>query len=362
MRPRPSFEQTAQFFQNAAVDPTQWISAMNMLSLYSGSIGAVLLPVKGRGPGTPHSPSLEEPYDAYFREGWHLRDERDRGLSFVRRKGIFVDQDLVSKDHIETSDYYRGFLDKFQNNWSATIGFTGPDDEWTLSLQRGNKRGPYEKHEQADLLRFIGPLSQAAALARSVAYTNATAAMDAYESVGCASFLINRFGRVARYNAQAQLLLGDGLELSNGTLRCSHPADNLALVKLLDGQRAAAGFDPHSPQFAIARREPKRPLVIRAVSLTGIAAMIFPSATTILLISDTEKRPPPTSADKLMKIFGLTATEAALVAHLEKERPLPEVATLMNISFETARTHLKRIFLKTQTQRQLELLMLVRRL
>jgi hypothetical protein len=116
-QPKPSFELTAQILQDAAVDPTQWPSEMEILSRYSGSIGAVMLALKGRGPGTPHSPSLDEPYDAYFREQWHLRDERDGGLPFIRRKGIVVDQDFATPDQIARSDYYRGFLDRFDINW-----------------------------------------------------------------------------------------------------------------------------------------------------------------------------------------------------------------------------------------------------
>ncbi len=210
-------------------------------------------------------------------------------------------------------------------------------------------------------MRLAGPLSQAAALARSVAYANVASALDAYESVGCASFLVDQMGRVVRHNAQAELLLGDGLQLSNRTLRCAYPADNLALKSLIDAHLLCAGHSLTEP-FVVARRKLKRPLVIRAITLSGLAAMTFSCARIILLVSDAEKRPPATSAKKLMQVFGLTASEATLVVNLDAEMPLSEAADLMNISFETARTHLKRVFLKTQTQRQLELLMLVRRL
>lgn len=358
---RPSFELTAQALQDAAVDPTQWAPAMDILSRYSGSTGTVLLSVKGRGPGTPHSSSLDEPYEAYFREQWHLRDERDVGLAIIRKKGIVVDQDFVTPDQIASSDYYRGFLDRFNNNWSATIGFSDLDDEWTLGFQRGSKQGPFEKTEQNDLVRLTGPLSQAAALARSFSYGSAVGALDAYDSVGCASFLVNRLGRVIRYNAQAELLLSDGLQLSHGTLKCGHPDDSLALESLIDSYRLHA-MQLHVKPIVVARRKLKRPLVIRAITLSGLAAMSLSFARVILLVSDMEKRPPANPVKTLMQVFALTASEATLVVNLCKETSLSEVADIMNISFETARTHLKKIFSKTQTKRQQELLMLVQRL
>jgi len=362
MLPRVSFDHAVQALMDTAVDPSQWPAAMEMLARYSGSVGTVLFPVKGRGPGTPHSASMGEGLETYFRDGWHLRDERIRGLPLIKSQGIFVDQDFASDEEISSSDYYRGFLAKFEFNWSAVVGFSDPDDEWCLVFERGDKQGFFDQREQADLVRFAAPLCQAAALARSVAYTNAASAMDAYQSLGCASFLIDQFGRVARYNEEAQKLLGDGLELSRGVLRSSLPADNPALSELIASRRSSRTTDRYTDQIAIVHRATKRPLVVRAVTLTGLAASLFSSASTLLLVSDTDQRRPSTSTDTLVKAFGLTASEAALVVKLEQEISLTDAADLLNISFETARTHLKRIMSKTQTRRQHELLMLVRRL
>jgi DNA-binding CsgD family transcriptional regulator len=97
------------------------------------------------------------------------------------------------------------------------------------------------------------------------------------------------------------------------------------------------------------------------VGLSGLASAIFSPAKSILLVTDTEKRPSPTPADLLQKLFQLTLTEIALLSHLEQEIPLPAAAGIMGISFETARSHLKRIFSKTGTSRQTDLLMLIRR-
>ena len=63
-----------------------------------------------------------------------------------------------------------------------------------------------------------------------------------------------------------------------------------------------------------------------------------------------------------MKAFGLTRTEAVLVSHLEQDIALTDAAGRMKISFETARTHLKRVLAKTQTRRQQELLTLLQRI
>ena len=57
----------------------------------------------------------------------------------------------------------------------------------------------------------------------------------------------------------------------------------------------------------------------------------------------------------LIKLYGLTRGEAALAAHLMRGKSIEEAAHELFISPHTARTHLKRIFMKTDTHRQTEL-------
>jgi DNA-binding CsgD family transcriptional regulator len=93
-----------------------------------------------------------------------------------------------------------------------------------------------------------------------------------------------------------------------------------------------------------------------------LASAIFSPATAILLVSDTDRRAAPTPVEVKQKMFGLTAMEATVLSFLEQEIPMPAVAEILGISFETARSHLKRTFSKTGTSRQADLLLLLRRI
>jgi DNA-binding CsgD family transcriptional regulator len=57
--------------------------------------------------------------------------------------------------------------------------------------------------------------------------------------------------------------------------------------------------------------------------------------------------------------FGLTPSEARVALHLVTGETLRSAATELHISYETARTQLKRIFSKTGTCRQAELVVLI---
>lgn len=335
---------------------------MDLLGEYAGATGAVILPVKGQSPGTPHSESLTDALAEYFRDGWHERDERVRGVPLLRQHGIFTDQDFASREELATSDYYRGLLARHDCNWSAVVGFSDPDDEWCLVFERGDKRGFFDKSETADLVRFAAPLKQAAHLSRSLAYASAAGALDAYQSIGCASFLIDEVGRVVRYNQKAQDLIGNGLELHRRELRAMHTPDNADLQALIGSHCRGKLVGSPATHTALVRRRDRRPLIIRAIRLDGLAASIFTRGAILLLVSDPDDRGPPTTPETLARVFGLTETETVLALHLEQELPLSDVAGRMSISVETARTHLKRILTKTQTHRQQDLMMLLRRL
>lgn len=362
VRSAVTFDQASQSLLDAAVDPTRWDEAMEVIAQYTNATGVVLLQIKGRGPGTPHNRALDEGLDAYFRDGWHLRDERMRGLPAMYRKGIFVDQDFASSDEVAGSDYY-SFLRKYGFNWSAGIGFSNGDDEWCMVVERGDKQGLVTPEEQADWVRFAPHLSRTALLSRNLSFANATGMVDAYQSLGCPSFLLDRDGRVIRVNAVAEKLIGDGLNLAQGVLGCSLPDDNRELAGLVAQLCRSPGIaDTDALPPVVVRRPTKRPLIVEGIRITGMASAVFSPAKAILLIADTERPSADPSMDLLRKTFGLTQTEAMLVSHLAREVPLPLVAELLGISFETARSHLKRVFMKTGARRQSELLLLLRRL
>jgi DNA-binding CsgD family transcriptional regulator len=78
----------------------------------------------------------------------------------------------------------------------------------------------------------------------------------------------------------------------------------------------------------------------------------------IIFIADPAKITPP-GPRQLRHHFGLTAAEAVLASHIVRGRGLKACAALIGISEPTARTHLRRIFEKTGTKRQAELVRLI---
>lgn len=81
----------------------------------------------------------------------------------------------------------------------------------------------------------------------------------------------------------------------------------------------------------------------------------------VAFISDPERsRPAP--RDLLVQLFGLTPKEADMTSKLSEAKSVEQAAEEMGITYQTARTHLRRIFSKTGVSRQTELVLMLARL
>ena len=77
-----------------------------------------------------------------------------------------------------------------------------------------------------------------------------------------------------------------------------------------------------------------------------------------IFVSNRAKRP-TVPREMISELFGLSPVEADLAIKLAEGASLAEAAGLLNISENTARTYSKRIYSKTGTNRQAELVQLI---
>jgi DNA-binding CsgD family transcriptional regulator len=89
---------------------------------------------------------------------------------------------------------------------------------------------------------------------------------------------------------------------------------------------------------------------------TGTAAPLA-----VVLITDPEQ-PGPAKLDLLVQLYGLTPKEAEIAVNLSQGKTVEQTAEQLGMTYQTARTHLRRLFIKTGTSRQTELLLLLARL
>jgi DNA-binding CsgD family transcriptional regulator len=142
---------------------------------------------------------------------------------------------------------------------------------------------------------------------------------------------------------------GDGIKLVSGRLTAAHRADQAAFAALFNPLGAVEGTGAVA---ALRRPQNRRPLLVQAVPLR-IHGHWDPAGRVVLLI-DVDPPPPP-STDRLAALFGLTAAEARLWADLATGATLAEIAHQRQVSVNTLRVQLARLFNKVGVHRQADL-------
>lgn len=345
-----------------AVDPTIWPQMLEDVSQAAGAVGAVLLQTGPKSFDVPMSSGIEDLLEPYFRDGWGVRDPRERAVPQMMRGRIGVDQDIFAAGSMERDPMYAELLLPKGFRWWAGVGFRVGSDFWCLSLQRLARQGMFDEEEQRSLQRLIPVLSEVARISAAVGGAQLTRMTDAFDLVDQPALILDGLGNVTRVNSACEEVFDGWLSVRGGKLfgrdrRAS--AELFRLTQQIQTSRDQAGL---KGQKIVLPRRDRRPVLLEPLSLSGAALGPFAAGRVLLLLHDLERRQAAVSKALLITLFGLTNAEAALAASLGDGETLASSADSLQITKETARSHLKRIFAKTETNRQTELVALLARL
>ena len=358
--PAWNFDPAEQEFAEAALDPTRWVKALDSLASATGSFGAVMLPLAGDAlPNVPYTENISGVMEDYFRDGWHLRDERMRTVPALTQRGVADDFDGHNAEEIARHPYYQEFLAPHRLRRYAGVKVACGDDLWAVALQRTIDQGPFTADEKDELARVSSRLSTGAAIARALSASAATGALEAFEMSGTAVVLLNRLGNVFKANPSAERLLVDDIQIVKGQLTAKDARATTALNRAIHHLlwHPTAGL---SAPVALPRAS-RRPLLAYPARLSNSTANALADcqAMVILIDPDTRSRTPEMT---LRSAFRLTEAEARLATQLTFGNSLESVADQFGIAKETARSQLKSIFAKTGVHRQAELVAVLARL
>lgn len=350
--------QIQQAFAEAALDASLWRRALDITTRETGGFGATLLPITGSAiPNAPATEALEAVSDHYFRDGWHLRDQRMAGLASLMRAGIVDDADCTDLDGIARHPYYQEFLRPHGLRWFAGIRIKCGDEVWCLSIQRRIEQGPFPPEEKARLAALSHSLGTSAALARTFSAGIVSGALDAFEMTNTAVALVDRQGDVYRINRAAENLLNGDVRLRNRKIVTADTTASIALNRAIHDLMWGTGGASLSPPVILPRRN-RQPLLAYASKLGALAANALADCQAILIFIDPEDRQMPPELS-LQRAFSLTPAESRIASRLATGASLEDVSNQLQMSKLTGRTHLKRIFGKLGVKRQAELVALL---
>lgn len=231
-----------------------------------------------------------------------------------------------------------------------------PDVAVRLRLTREDSQTQFGDAERALLERLIPHLRIALDLHARLTITQAESQLfsSAMAGLAVATLILDREGRILRRNALATQMIEEGSIIAerHGKLEVRTGSSAATINRIL------ASPPPQGEEilFEVAAADgPALHARARAVPSSAYAD----GAWLALFIAD-PARPEGPSEELLRERFHLTRAEAGLALHLAQGATLADAADALGIAYNTTRSHLRAIFAKTNTHRQVELITLLR--
>ena len=245
---------------------------------------------------------------------------------------------------------------------------TERDASWSgLTCLRPRKKGPFGSAEVKLVGLLLPHLKRAMQFHLKVAELEGQnrVSLSAMDSLPIGILLLDRVGRVVTLNKTAQRVLdqNDGLTASReGLLTASARQTRILQSTVAAAALTAAGHGLWAGgALGILRPSGKRPYLLLAMPAPPDA---FPYQSrrpaTVVFVSDPDEIL-QTAAEvfaSIGRLFGLTPAESKVASLLTDGKSVEEISDLLLVTHNTTRAHLKRIFSKTGTRRQGELIRL----
>jgi len=215
--------------------------------------------------------------------------------------------------------------------------------------------------EKRILQALMPHLQRAVALKRRIADLEALQrdSGNALDYWSTAVFAVDRKGHVLLANETAAALLRrrDGLTTDRNILRAATPHESASLHKMIR-DLGAPRHEASNIVSLIQRPSGKRPLQL-LIGPSVRPDLFFGSRGSALVFVHDPETAGPAQTNVLRHLYGLTPAEAEIAALISAGRTVIEMADELAVRENTVRIHLKKIFDKTGTRRQAELVKLV---
>lgn len=320
----------------------------------------------GRGAGCFQYPASSDVSAIYTGEQCSRNPWFMSSLDFQEACVVTGDELLTHKDFARTDYYQRSLKHHDLFHWLCGVMSRRNDIIHYLSIYRGRKQEGFTAADKKMLRAILEHvkirLESHWALLRERSFVNLLG--DVVERVGASVMAVDREGSVVFRNRGSEELFErhGGLELVEDRLVARRDSDDRTLREMFADLTACGASDPDQQARVVTLGDPRvaEPLVLSA----RFAGPFFCEDTNdyreviVLVAKNPENGRRNRSSCAFASIYQLTPTQARVTELLLAGHNLGEVAQRLEVSDNTVRSHLKQIFLKTNTHGQLQLVQL----
>ncbi|MCR0980697.1 helix-turn-helix transcriptional regulator [Roseomonas populi] len=353
----------------AALHHERWPDALDAISEFLGGEGGSL-GVDHRHTQIAVSTGLGEEILSGYDPHWHRVNPLWPGVLAARTGAVAVDRHALDWSTYRRSEFYNDFVRARGGDGCLLVKALETEAVTAVvTIHRGRGRGDRAfGEEEAGRAALLAPhLMRAMEMSGRLGalHQAETLAAETLEHLPQAAFIVDAASRIIIANRRAEDLLrqADGLSHSPDGLRAARPAETAELRRQIAAAAAPDGASTLGRRATLLLERPSGRQALAALvgpfrSSTGWSLVLGIPAAAMVLVNDPETATLP-AAEHLRRHFRLTPAEAALALAVAQGEGIPAVAEALNISPNTARTHLQHVYDKTGTHRQAELVRLL---
>lgn len=339
----------------AAITPDRWIEAMASVRKAVDSVACGLIIANGTTRVIKSASLVDEAmveYQQYYNEVDYVLEAVERSPVGLANDG----RELVALNH--RSEFNTDWLRPHEMQDGIFVRLTG-ETEPTCFLVAGPRCDDgFATPERITLINALVPHLQQA-LRTQACMTGLNAGADdlaaAIDAMRRAVLVVGSDGTVLHCNSRAKAVLSrdDGLSVRAGRLVAA--GDGSALQRAITG---ATGSPPRRGDSVACQRLLSPRAYVAHVTPFSSAQEGAPGKALVVVVDpeDLSDHPP---AALLRRLYGLTTAESEVALRAGRGQGLAPIADELSLSMATVKTHLHRVFAKTGTSRQAELVRLL---
>ncbi len=354
---------------DTTLDPERWVGVLERIARFMRAKTSVLASEEiGGGAGSFHYSWGDDPkYSELFRTKYANINPAVVPMALSVKPG-----EVCS---ISTIMSYEEFLQsRLYKEWAAPQDY---GDVTTVLIEKSSKSfahlavahfgsdSPVDE-DARKRMRLLAPhICRAVAISKIVELSKMEAALlsDTIDSLAVAVFILRTDGGIAYANATGKAILATGsvFQEASGAIQATDRQTRAIIHKAIcDAAVGDIGLNSRGTAIPLGTREGER-YVAYILSLASGArrktGSLYRASVAMFVHKATVER--PTLIEAIATQFKLTPSELRVFFAIVEVGGAAQVARVLGISPDTVKTHLKRIFAKTGTNRQADLVKLV---
>ena len=352
---------------DAALVPGLWSDTLAQIGNFVGGEGGGLLSKNTISKdSTPYHHFGVDPEQVRVYADTHSRLDPVSTLPLFEVEQIVSIPELVPDDEFRRGRFFREWMQP--QGWvdaaNCLLEKSGSNCSF-LTILRSETNGAVDDVMRRSLALVVPHIRRAVLIGKVIdlEQTRAAALVDVLDGLSAGLFLIAADGRLVHANSagNGMLVAGDFLRAMRGQLVfCDRKADALLQQALAAASDGGAGIGVRTAALPLTARDGDHyvahllPLTSGARRRAGIAY----DATAAVFVRKAALECLP-SPDVIADVFNLTPTELRVLLAVVEVGGIPQIATVLGVADSTVKTHVGRLFNKTGTSRQADLVKLV---